>query len=534
ILKGQLSDIDVQVREAAPLSLGILGTEAARVEVAAQARRPEDRVRELAMRGLACDGAEALVPFAGDQSPRVRAEAARCLRRRPGAAAARLLHDLLTDKSIEVQAAAVQTVYDWPEALATPLLLEALAGSAFKTRQSALKQLEQRHGGGVAFPLLAGPQERALRVRQLMREWEIPDSAVARARELSQAASPQLDDARLADLREKLEWSAERGGQEPPSEIAAWSGELTPTDLPLVERLLSTSSAQQADVLLHRVLPRFSPAYDALARMENADVALRRSAASELARIGQSVSPTPEMCRRLELLLKTEQDALVWRFAMQAISHDLSDGASRLALLALNSQWPDLRTLGCEYVGRHGQSDQAAWLLPLLYDSNPGVQLAAIAAAGRCRNPLVLDGLKAHGDQAALKGLRPLLTESQGQLQVAVVTAMSRLGDPQAMQELVRLSLDVNSTSRQEFVQIMGESGQTRFVESLVRLVWTEPNQHVRQAALASLKKLVPAAEQPAKLPQARNATEAVEIWVAWWEDWQSRRAPAEASAVRK
>jgi hypothetical protein len=93
------------------------------------------------------------------------------------------------------------------------------------------------------------------------------------------------------------------------------------------------------------------------------------------------------------------------------------------------------------------------------------------------------------------------------------------------MQELMRRALDGNSTSRLEAVQMMGETGQTRFVETLIRLAWTEPNDRVRQAALASLQKLVPAAEHPKALPAAKSVPQAVEIWVAWWEDRQTRRA---------
>ncbi len=165
------------------------------------------------------------------------------------------------------------------------------------------------------------------------------------------------------------------------------------------------------------------------------------------------------------------------------------------------------------------------WLLPLFYDANKAVQLSAITAAGKCRNPIVLDGLQPAAGQSGLRGLRPLLTESQGQLQFAVVASMSHLGDPQAMQELARQALDSNSTSRLDVVQTMGETGQTRFVEPLIRLAWTEPNHHVRQAALVNLKKLVPPAEQPQKLQIARTVPEAVEIWAAWWEDRQVKRA---------
>ncbi len=538
ILKSQMGDVDNHVREAAILNLGVLGTAAARAELATQAKRNEERPRELAIQGLACQGPAALNSFTSDKSFRVRAEVAKCLRRVPSPAAARVIRELMNDASVEVQGACVRTIRDWPQELATPLLLEALAGGAFKTRQTALKQLEDRRGGGLAFPLYAGPQERALRVEQWTRDWGIPDAALERVRELTQAGSPVLDQARLADLRERLHWSANAESNDSPASasqgaivpVAAQLDDLAPSDLPLLERLLAEADPTQADMLLHQALPRLSLAYAALVQLEAADVAVRRDAAMKLGRIGEEASVSPGACRRLHELLKTEQDSLVWRFAMLAVSRDGSEEAARISMLAINSHWPDVRVLGCEYVGRHAQREHAVWLLPAIHDANRQVQLAAVTAAGKCQNPIVLDGLKADGDQAGLRGLRPLLIETQGPLQLAVVGAMSRLGDPQAMQELARLALDGTATARLETVQTMGDTGQTRFVAPLIRLAWTEQNQHVRQAALASLQKLVAAAERPSRLGQARNIAEAVEIWASWWEDRKTKRSDAQES----
>ncbi len=137
VLKGQLNDVDTSVHDAAILGLGVLGTDEAFRELAAQAKRGEERPRELAVHGLACQGPAALAQFTGDKSAKVRVETARSVRRRPGATASRVLRELLTDSSLEVQMACVESIRDWPESLATPLLLESLAGSSFKTRQTA-------------------------------------------------------------------------------------------------------------------------------------------------------------------------------------------------------------------------------------------------------------------------------------------------------------------------------------------------------------------------------------------------------------
>ncbi len=523
VLKGQLNDVDLHVREAAVLLFGLLGTDAAWSELGAQAKRLEERPRELAVRGLACQGPAALARFTTDKSAKVRSEAARSVRRRPGTAAARVLRDLLTDTNLDVQLACVQAIRDWPENLATPLLLEALAGSLFKARQLALRQLEDRRGGGLAFPLLAGPQERALRVQQWTRDWNIPDAAVERINELTQKGSPVLDLARLADFREKLQSVGAPGATDAAMRISDWGGQLTPADLPLVEQLLDGATPVETDVLLHQVLPRLSPAYGALVQLESADAVVRRAGASQLGRLGRESSLSPAVCRRMHDLMKSEQDGLVWRLAMTGVFQDGSEEAARLALLAINHHWPDVRSLGCEYVGQHGHSEHAVWLLPVFYDSNKAVQLAAVTAAGKCRNPILLDGVLPARDLMGQRGLRPLLTESQGPLKFAVVVSMSRLGDPTAMEELARLALDANSTSRLGVVQTMGDTGQTRFVEPLIRLAWTEPNHHVRQAALASLQKLVPQSEQPQALIRTRNVLEAVEIWATWWQDRQRK-----------
>ena len=346
-----------------------------------------------------------------------------------------------------------------------------------------------------------------------------------RVHELTRQGSPLLDQARLADFRERLQSAGAPGSNEAIVRVAEWAASLTAADVPVVERLLADAEPLQADLLMHHVLPRLSPAYAALVQLENPDAAIRRDGASRIGRMGHEASLSPVVCRRLYELMKTEQDNLVWRLAMLGVYRDGSEEAARLALLAINHHWPDVRILGCEYVGRHELPEHAVWLLPLFYDANKAVQLAAVTAAGKCRNPVVLDGLPPTGNQSGLRGLRPLLTESHGQLQFAVVASMARLGDAAAMQELVRQALDESSTSRLDVVQTMGETGQTRFVEPLIRLAWTEPNHHVRQAALATLLKLVPPPEQPRALPAAKTLPEAVEIWAAWWEDRQAQRA---------
>src|SRR5262249_52304433 len=153
-------------------------------------------------------------------------------------------------------------------------------------------------------------------------DWEIPDAAVERVHELTRQGSPLLDQVRLADFREKLEAAGPSSSPEALARIAEWSGELNTADAPLIERLLDEADAQQADVLLHHVLPRLAPAYAALVQLESVDVAVRREGASQLGRIGSEASLSPATCRRLHELLKSEQDNLVWRLSMLGVYRD--------------------------------------------------------------------------------------------------------------------------------------------------------------------------------------------------------------------
>jgi HEAT repeat protein len=424
---------------------------------------------------------------------------------------------LQSDPNLEVQMTAVDSLADWSDVLAIPLLLQSLAESSLRTRQFALAELEHRRGGGLPFPLYADPQERAVRAKQWAVEWQLPDTLVSAIQELSQPGNARLDAIRLAELRDRI--GTLRGpltGESRTAETNRLLPELTAADVSLLEILLSEVNESQRDLLLHEILPRLSPAYDALVQLEEPDSRRRQAAATKLAQIGADISLSPVLLQHLQRLMRQEQDRLVWRSVMQAVTPDASDQAGQLALLAINSTWPDVRVLGCDYVARHGQSEQAVWLLPLLHDSSRLVQSAAIRAAGECGNPVVLDGLQDQSAETA-KGLRPLLAQTQGATRFAVIRSMSRLGDHQAMQELVRMSFDANPATRLDVVRAMGDTGHSRFVEPLVRLAWTEPDHHVRQGAVAALERLVPVNQRPAGLANAKSLAETVSLWNDWW-----------------
>jgi hypothetical protein len=64
----------------------------------------------------------------------------------------------------------------------------------------------------------------------------------------------------------------------------------------------------------------------------------------------------------------------------------------------------------------------------------------------------------------------------------------------------------------------MGDTGQTRFIEHLVRLGWTERNTVVQRAILAGLDRLVSAGNRPPGLEGLSNPAEKMKFWMNWWE----------------
>lgn len=311
-----------------------------------------------------------------------------------------------------------------------------------------------------------------------------------------------------------------------PQEFQTQLKRLKSDDVRFIEQFLTAEEGLNVDVVYQEVLPRLSPAYRAVADLENDNVEARRRAAHRLAKIGAEASLSPQLLRRLHEHMTAEQDQLVWRDAMSAVMQDAGAEAAQLALLSVNHVWPDIRILGCRYIARHGRSDQALWLLPLLHDHQPEVQYEAVLAAGRCYNPALIEGIPGSDNSIPLPGLRSLMTHTNDRLRFAAVVSLSRLGDRTGMDELARMSLQDSSAKRIDVVTAMGESGQSRFIEHLIRMAWTEQNDAVKRVLLNSLDQLTPAADHPEHLSDSNDFDARIRAWVDWWE---SRRATARA-----
>ncbi len=519
ILKKQADGNEWTVRREALISLGRLGTSDAKAELKDRFRQSTPKLREAALRGLAYWGPREIAGFVTDDALTVRLAAIEELGERPGAEATAALMRVLDETHHQVQGAVVKAVAQWPDDVATPILLAAMRDGRVSARHQALLQLRRRIGSDVLFSADADSRGRAIAIDRLIADFNL--SSMPPLDPNSASVEPQQDfdefeRRRLDDLLQELEIKLSETA--PVDVVVEELIRIGRPDVVRIEERLQTVPPSVAEVLYNQVLPELSKVYHALAELESNIVEQRRLAARELSYYGRQSSLPKGAVLRLRETLVHEQDKQVWQSAMAAIEADNTAEAAQIALLAINNNWPDIRILGCRYIGRHRHPEQAVWLFPILDDPNKSVQHEAILAAGLCHNPQLLDGYPGTEDREAAGGLRQFLLHTDNDLSFAAIISMSRLGDAQAMRELMRLSMHDQWKIRLEAVTQMGLSGRTRFVDHLIRTAWTERNSVVRNGILQSLSRLIPKGERPSGLADASDTDHKISLWVRWWE----------------
>ncbi len=520
MLKAQRMDIELSVREVAVASLGHLDSAVARDEVLAVMAKGTDSERTAAVVCLARHGGEEFQRYARDNSPRVRIAVARKLGRQPTRAGAVLLSDLLSDKSSEVQLAALAACAgdNWENHGRVSLLLQALRVGSLPTQMTALSHLRNAWGIEPAFPLSGTPEERESAVRTLAREHNVSTEVFTAFRggepvRPSESPIAPPDDAQRL-VRQFLHGPATAEGKTVTRDDLL---SLDPSAVDILEQELDRATGPQTEIVYHDVLPKIHRGYAALLALESTEPAQRRRGAKELRAFAEGQSLSVVLLRRLGKRMALEQDRQVWQETLAAILPDALPEAAQVALIALNSSWPDIRHLGCDYFERHPQPEYTAWLLPRLQDAERPIRVRAIRLLGRCGNPAALDGYR---DDPGAAGLRKLLTDADVQLRWDAVLAMSTLGDAQAAQEIIRQSYDSHPRQRELGVVAMGQTGQARFVEHLVRRSWTETDAGVQQALLKSLEQLVPPDDRPG-LAADSSISDKITEWARWWESRQ-------------
>lgn len=527
LLKTQAEGTDFELRRAALESLGTLHTDAAHAELRSQAAKTHEALRASAVQALAAWGLQDVTPFARDPSAAVRRAVAGELGKQATLDSAVVLSELAVDKSTEVQLAAVRAAADWPDALAFPLLLHAMRDSSAKTRHEAAQRLSSRRKVAGSYRFDSPSEQREAAVTAIASEIGSSLSYLDQVLKREPRAAAEVNELRAAEVRAHLAALIENPADSPAATAAReWLAGIGARDVPLVEAYLQGPTRSRPDAIYHDVLPKVSPVYAALVDLQSADVNIRRRGAKTLADRGQAATLSRPVLMRLREALSREVDELVWRSAMTAVASDSTDECADVANLALQHRSAEVRQLGCEYLAHHGQPAHAVWLLDLLEDHSRSVQLAAIRALGNCGNMVAVRGLKPLKDRRTSPNLHSLLTSSDQEVRFAAAISLCRLGAAEGMQELVRLSYHSNLRFREQAVKEMGLSGQTRFVERLVTLGWTEQNDQVRRAILEALDRLVP----PENRPPAVGGMTAWDAKIKCWVQWLERRngAPAE------
>jgi HEAT repeat protein len=526
LLKTQADGVDLGLRQAAMESLATLHTDQAHAELRAMAAKTHEALRASAVQALAAWGLQDVTPFARDPSPVVRRVVALELGKHATLDSAILLSGLAVDNNAGVQLAAVRAAQGWPDALAFPLLLHAMRDSSAKTRLAAAQFLSDRKKVARSYRFDAPPEKREAAVNAIASEIGSSLSYLDQVLNREPRATAEVNELRSAEIRIHLAALIENPGET--SAAREWLAGIGARDVPLVEAFLQGPTKVPPDVIYHDVLPKVSPVYAALVELESTDVTIRRRGAKTLADRGRAATLSRPVLRRLRELLSHEADEPVWRSALTAVASDSTDECADVANLALAHRSAEVRQLGCEYLAHHGQPAHAVWLLDLIEDRSRSVQLAAVRALGNCGNQVAVRGLKPSEGRRTSPNLRSLLTSPDQELRFAAAVSLCRLGAAEGMQELVRLSYHSNPRVREQAVKEMGLSGQTRFVEHLVTLGWTEQNDQVRQTILESLNRLVP----PENRPPAIGGTTASDAKIKCWVQWLERRNGVPAQNV--
>ncbi len=538
-LAGQLRDTEPTVREAALRSLGEMPTDAARQELLKTAQRDTGRPRAIAIHALAQHSIQDVLKFSRDPSGEVRAAVAHSLTEHPSEETALALRPMFSDTRPEVPATALATIQTWPLEWRLPLLLEAVRTGSLATRQTAVFALRDAIPDLPDLPIDGRPEERDAAVRQLalahdirLEPWTQPVESTAK-RETNRVE----EEARTTIITEVLRQYLTAAPLTLDS-TEAWDRLLqlaTVSDLATIERVLTEQQGKPAvETIRRELLPRISPAYAALLDLDSRDVTQRRRGARALVQTTEQTPLSAGLLTRLREQLTYEQDQLVWQSCLAALQPDAHTETGPILLLAINQMWPDIRRMGVEVVARQPSPEAAMWLLPLLTDPQRSVRLAAIRAIAACGNPIVVDGLPAANGAPAVAGLRSIMTEADEELRLAAVVSAATLHDDQALQELTRLSQHATPAMRDFAAQSMAKTGQTRFVDTLIRMAWTESADTVKLTILKSLEALTPEERRPPELAGlVVNASidDKIKAW-ARWGDAQRRRAMTSGNAA--
>jgi HEAT repeat protein len=516
-----LSDYEITVRTSAIELLGEVGGKDASSKLKKLANDSSELIRVAAIGALYRSGDRDSVDAAAkDQSWRVRRKVARACGKFPDRRSMNLARQLLTDPSLEVQRDVVDMTKDWPTEQAGELLLAAMESSSYQTRKDAATLLADRWPKSAGFPIDAPAPRRAELLAELQTNWaaefgNLDKSALAAATNTTAGkfSAEQLQEvSRSIDTLANLHAAA--GEQNAAIESLARLG----TDLPpILDALVAQDSRSLPARVYAEILPRCAPEFEELRRFNEGNQAQRRQSIAALARLTETKVLPGIAVARLEELLATEADPVVWMPAFKVIERDTREAATLIAVTGVNHPAPEIRRRACEYFAAYPDPNRATLLLKLLDDTNISVLHAAIQALSQI--PSV----------ERISPVEVLLAHTDHSIRLDAATCLTRWKCSSGPAALERLAADEDPSLRRKTALAISKTDEPQLTGVLVKLL--DDQQDVRRAALVALRTLTGSETPPAAngvQPAAFSATtdggpldstlgEQAEQWKQWY-----------------
>lgn len=484
-------DVDLDVMTQAVQSLSLFPDQQTIRRLAELQSHPSPRIRAAVVRAGADLRQESLIlPAITDPSADVRSSVAGALVALPPNVADPAWAQLIAaDRSSWVQWAAVKAAGELPADRAVPILLVALSSPVAKTRQEAARLLAVHLPVAETFPADASPDERERHRAALAQTWQSVPKQMALANNPKEAPPEDVSRDQIDELVRI--WHEGTGAAK--SRAAARLQSLpTRARLEVEEYFLARDQMPSHEFLLE-VMAVLDPAYETLGRLLSGkdDPASRSQLRQHFER-----RPTTELQALLVArYVLSDDSAATWKSLSGLLfrDHSRADGSPRngsMMALALDRlierglQHPDewVRSAICEQLNPQQAERYAERLAALMEDSNEGVRLAAIRAAGRT------------AEASATEALRRAVRSRATAVQIQAAAELSRQGDPEGLQSLERLWASRDPEVRKRVMaQLAGLSnGPDR--EGVLRLLTrglSDDSLAVRTQAIAGLERAV-------------------------------------------
>ncbi|MEO1994033.1 MAG: HEAT repeat domain-containing protein, partial [Planctomycetaceae bacterium] len=352
-LEDHLLDLRPDVRHAAIVSLGFLGTAEAQHVLLRQAESSSVRMRAEAVRSLSRWGSESLFAFLDDDDAEVRSAAVSGLRSDVGPRALLQIRRAMTDKHAVVQKAAVDALSGVSDRLALSLLFYGLQESQFRARKACWHAITDRLGRPFPFPINKPLEQRRQAARMAAQSLQLESAVLQLVLEEGLAKSSEGEAQHKDDVRRRVAavLSATQGNSDQQHVALQRVRQLTVNDVPAIEDAVPWPDPR-SEILFEHVLPHLHPVYATLENWHTAEhLGERQRAAAEFLLQSRRMTISPLMLERLLRLMRREQDRQIWKHVYDVVANqpDL-EVSQRIVHMMLNQPSATVRRMGCEWV----------------------------------------------------------------------------------------------------------------------------------------------------------------------------------------